>query len=265
MPSHSTRFCVLLGTFGLGLAACTADPVYIEPEMALTDGNNNDPDVVPMVAAFELPFRLEESDEADERAALATQLGIDVPYVRRNDLHLSLEWSLENLEDADAQTRIFLNGANEYFSYVPQNFVVDEDEPSPPPLLGDIPLLVPAGETITGVFREDQLREAAIDLELITRGGLNPFAAMLEFHEDLESIEVEGAAPIPARAMAHLVRIDLSLVSNRRVRLRYAARVRSERRPNYIHDEGLAAPADELTVFAPVEFVPPPPAEEDGV
>ena len=36
-----------------------------------------------------------------------------------------------------------------------------------------------ATATVSGVFREDQLLEAAIDLDQITRGNVNPFAATL--------------------------------------------------------------------------------------
>ena len=47
-----------------------------------------------------------------------------------------------------------------------------------------IPMAVPAGGTISGVLREDALREASIDLEAITRGELNPFAAIYNVNEN---------------------------------------------------------------------------------
>ncbi len=247
------------------LTGCAEDPRYVfpdEPIIATPVVDDEAPPVPPVQLL--LPVRLEEEDEATERAALAAELGVDVPFVSIDDIDLSLEWTITNLdEENDAQVRILITGANEYFAYVPASFVVDpEEEPTPPPLAGDIPLIVPAGGTLSGVFREDQIREASLDLELITRGALNPFAAMLESHDGIDEIAVEGGTAIPSKAFASLIRLDLALTTNRRVSMAYALRARSHVRPNLVHDEGLAALADELTVFEPVDFVPPPPEEE---
>ena len=240
---------------------CTEDPRYIYPTGPINAVPVVDDEAEPIPPVqLMLPVRLEEDTEAEERAALAAELGVDVPFISIDDIDLSLEWSIENLDDSDAVVRILLTGANEYFAYVPLSFVVDpEEEPTPPPLAGDIPLIVPALGTISGVFREDQMREASLDLDLITRGALNPFAAMLETHEGLSEIVVEGATTIPESAFASLIRFDLALTTNRRVTMRYALRARSHISPNLIHEEGLAAAAGELTVFEPVDFVPPPP------
>ncbi len=245
-------------------SACTEDPRYIYPEEPISAEPVLDEEAPPLPPIqLTLPVRLEKPDEAEKRAALAAELGVDVPFIGVDDIDLSLEWTIRNLEDSDAEVRIHLTGANEYFAYVPASFVVDpEEEPTPPPLAGDIPLVIPALGTISGVFREDQMREASIDLDLITRGGINPFAALLEVHEGLEEIVVEGATAIPREAFASLIRFDLSLLTNRRVIMEYALRARSHVRPNLIHKEGLSAVAGELTVFAPVDFVPPPPEED---
>ena len=242
---------------------CTEDPRYIYPEEPIRAAPIADEDAppIPPIQVF-LPVRLEEPKEAEERAALAAELGVDVPFVSIDDIDLSLEWTITNLEDTEAEVRIMLTGANEYFAYVPISFVVDpEEEPTPPPLLGDIPLVVPASGSISGVLREDQFREASLDLDLITRGGLNPFAAMLDSQDGLDEIAVDGGTAIPSEAFASLIRVDLGLLSNRRVIMEYVIRARSHVRPNLVHDKGLSAVAGELTVFAPVDFVPPPPEE----
>ncbi len=243
-------------------ASCTTDPVYVDaPDNLTAGGPNADPDV-PATTTLTLPIRLEETKEAEDRAALAAELGVEVPFIAVDDMAMSLEWNIRNLGDADANVRILLNGANEYFAYVPASFVVDpEEEPEPPPLLGDIPLQVPAAGSLQGVFREDQMREASIDLDLITRGGQNPFRAMLEIDEDITEIEVLDGTPIPLKAVAHLIRLDLTLLSDQEVVLEYAVRLRSKRTPNLVHEEGLSAAAGELTVFAPVDYVPPPPED----
>lgn len=245
------------------LAACTDDPRYVEPAGPLLAGPAEDEDAPP-VPPVELwiPIRLENTTEASDRSKLATELGVDVPFIGHDDLDLSLEWTITNLEEEEAEVRIRLTGANEYFSYTPANLIVDPEEDAlPPPLLGDIPLLIPGQGSIRGVFREDQMREMAIDLELITRGGLNPFAATLQHQDGLAEIEVEGGTTIPAKAFANLVRIDVALLSNRQVRMEYVLRARSHVHPGLLHDKGVAAAEGELTVFAPADYVPPPPEE----
>jgi hypothetical protein len=251
--------CLLLSS---ALWACgTEDPRYVQPDQAIEAGlPGADPDAPPPVVQFTLPIRLETEQELEDRTELAAELGIEVPFVKIEDLELSLEWTIRNLSEEPANVRINLNGANEYFAYVPSSFVVDpEEEEEPPPLAGGIPIPIEPLAEINGVFREDQIREASTDLELITRGEINPFAAVLEHHEDLTEMTPAGLPVIPANTFASLIRFDLSLLSNRHVVMEYAVRVRSNVTPNLLHTEGLFAEVGELTAFAPADFVPPPP------
>lgn len=242
---------------------CSDNPVYVQPPEALEAGTDaEDPENPGVNAQVILPIRLETEEETTKRTELSAELGIEVPYIKIGDMDLSLEWTIRNLDDSDATIRIGVNGANEFFEYVPAGFVIDpEEEAEPPPLMGNIPIVVPALSTVSGVFREDDVREASIDLQLITQGGLNPFAAVLGDNEDtLEIVGPDGT--IPSSAFASMIRFDLSLLSNRHVVMEYAVRVRSSRSPGLIHSEGLFAVTGELTAFAPATYVPPPPPEE---
>ncbi len=254
-------FCALPVASSLG---CSESPVYVQPPEALEAGTDaEDPENPGVNTQVVLPIRLETEEEATKRAELSAELGIDVPYIKIDDWELSLEWTIRNLDDSDATARIGVNGANELFEYVPAGFVIDpEEEAEPPPLMGNIPIVIPALGSVSGVFREDEIREASVDLELITQGGLNPFAAVLGDNEDTAEIIATGGT-IPASAFASIVRFDLSLLSNRHVVMEYAVRVRSSRSPGLIHTEGLSAITGELTVFAPATFVPPPPPPEE--
>lgn len=255
------RIQIFIIAIACALPACAEDPQYLQPGQALEVGVP-DSMVNTATAQITLPVRVELEEEAAERAELAAELGVDVPYVRMDDLSISIEWTIKNLEESDGTARIMVNGGNEWFSYVPNVFVVDpEEDEEPPPLMGDIPLAIPAGTTRTGVFREDQLLEAAIDLELITRGATNPFAAMLQVHEDTtEIVDPAGGAVIPREAFAHLVQYDLAFTADRHMVLEYTVRVRDHRSPGLLHDELMAADPAELTGFAPAMFTPPPPA-----
>jgi len=239
------------------LGACADDPVYVQPEAALefTPGGEGPPPAAQLL----LPIRLEAEIEATDRAARAAELGVDVPYVTRDDLDLSLEWTLQNLDPEPGIARIHINGANELYAYVPLAFVTDpEEEEVPPPLSGDVPLEVPGDGRRSGVFQEDLLAEASLDLELITRGGESPFAALLATHESLTEIAAGGAV-LPRDAFASLVRLDITLFADRHMLLEYTLRVRDHREPPLLHEELADAADGELTVFAPADFAPPPP------
>ena len=233
---------------------CTDDPVYVQAPMAIEVGA--DGTTTTATGSVMLPIRLETTAEAERRATAATELGVMVPFITRDDLDLSVEWTVKNVSDADGVARVQMNGANEWFGYNPAAFVVDpEEEEAPPPLTGDVPLDIPAGEERSGIYREDDLAEASLDLELITRGGFTPFAAVLDNQEEMDEIDAMGVA-VPSEAFASLVRIDMTLIADRHMVLEYSVRVRDQRDPGLLHEELFAAPPEELQPLAPAEFVP---------
>ncbi len=242
----------------LALAACGSDPQYLPAPLSIEVGNG------PMAAnsgtgTITVPIELESPADAEARAALAARLGAPVPYVALGDLDLELEWAIKNLTDQPGQARVNLTGANELYAYAPLAFVIDpEEDREPPPLAGNIPIDIGAGAVVSGVLREDQLREAAIDLELITRGGINPFAAILTRNEDDPAVTVmpEGVA-MPLDRLGAMIRFDLTFVATGHMVLEWGVRVRDRR--GLLHHDLTGAPAIELTPFAPVEYVPPPP------
>jgi len=241
----------------LSPAGCADDPIYVQPGTALEVGGMSPGDAT---AQLMLPVRLETEVEAQDRARLEAELGTMVPLVRRSDLDISIEWNVRNLDpDNSALFFLSLNGANEYFAYNPAAFVVDpEEDEEPPPLAGGIPTEIEAGATMSGVFREDDLLEAAHDLELITRGAINPFTALLTNNEDETELDAAGIL-IPLEHTAQMVRFDIVFSSGGNLVLEYAARVRDHRDPDLLHDELQFADPAELVMFAPADFVPPPP------
>ena len=154
---------------------------------------------------------------------------------------------------------------------------LDPDDPQPPGLDGDVPIHVPAMGSITGLFREDQLREASIDLDQITRGNVNPFRATLTISKNATHVRrartadlrrgrraaaagVHGRRAIPREAFAQIVRVDLVFKPDRHMRLEYTVRVRDVR--GIMHellDAAMTESPDELAVFMPMVYVPPAP------
>ena len=254
-------------------AACANDPVYLPGPMALDAGT---PDAMgePTTASAQhmLPIRLEKAEEAMERAARTAALGVDVPYVKVGDIEVSVEWTIHNLDPMNAgSAKVQLNGANEVFAYDPTLIVLGDprEVPPAPGLDGDIPLHIPAGGTLTGLFREDQLREASIDLDQITRANVNPFAATLQVHKNIDFfqpmtplmpgvddyVQTPVGDPIPREAFRQLIRVDLVFKPDRHMTLEYTIRVRDTR--GIMHDLLDAAVTEapgELTMFAPADF-----------
>ena len=200
--------------------------------------------------------RMELQDQIDATGAVV------VPIYRMEHYDLSVEWIVTNLDGADGKFRISLNGANEEFAYDPAMIMVaDEDDPPAPSLAGDIPTDIGANGTVSGVFREDQLLEAAIDLDQITRGNVNPFAATLTINKTATSFQpvtpydpvtMTGGTPtgpeIPAAAFRQIVRVDIKLDADRPMRVDYAIRLREH--VDVIHEEGLNA-TDPLQIIDP--------------
>lgn len=254
-------------------AGCANDPEYI-PAPSNLEGGMMDPMTMELVqpkASLTLPVKTETADDAKTRAALAAKLGVDVPYVKVDDIQVSVEWTIKNLDDKPGQAKIQLNGANEYFAYDPSmlDFSGGDDEAPPTPGLdGDVPIDVPAGGEIQGQFREDQVLEASIDLDQITRGNINPFAATLQVNKNDQSFQpvmqvmpteadpdptpIPVGDPIPRAAFAQMIRIDLVFKPTTHMVLEYAVRVRDLR--GIMDDKLLNAPPAELTQFMPADY-----------
>lgn len=242
----------------LPLAACGSDPRYLSAPASIEVGAGGD-GATAGVGSIQLPIELETPGDRAERDAMAAALGAPVPYVRVGDLEVEIEWTIKNLTAEAGQARVNLTGANEIAAYVPMAFVIDPDEDQePPPLSGNIPIDLGPNQVLSGVLREDSMREASIDLEQITRAGVNPFAAILTRNEDDPAVTVmpEGVA-VPIDRLAQMIRYDLTFLANKHMVLEWSVRVRDQR--GLLHDELLAAPAEELTPFMPADFVPPMP------
>ncbi len=273
MAVTTTLFGTLLGTLA---GACTNDPLYIPGAMALEAGMDDGAGgLIEARSSLQLPIKTETPLDAQTRGTRSGSLMVDVPYVKVGDLEVSVEWTIQNLDSTEGQARIQLNGANEFYDYDPALLAagIDEDDPQPPGLEGDVPLHVPPGGRISGLFREDQLREASIDLDGITRGNVNPFRATLTVDKNLTAFSEltalvydENGEPLPQEstgvvypreAFAGIVRVDLVFKPDRPMVLEYVVRVRDVR--GIMHellDAAVVEAPGELHTFAPMTYAP---------
>lgn len=269
---------ITLSSVLVGLVACNAnDPVYIPAPMTIEAGMS-DPTNMGMLtqakASLPLPIKTETAADKKARDALAAKLApILVPYVKVGDLELDVEWTITNLDTKPGQARIQLDGANEFFTYDPTLINLAppdaEDPPKTPGLAGDIPIEVPAMASVSGLFTEDDLREASIDLDQVTRGNVSPFRAALTVSKNelsfqpltAPALDAQGmitqsptGPAVPREAFAEMVRIDLVFKPDRHMKLDFNVRVRDLR--GIMHDMLLAAKPAELQMFDPMPYAP---------
>jgi hypothetical protein len=281
------RTTLAMTAFWLAATGCANDPVYIDPasgpmpqmpiEGGLTDAMGNPIDAR---ASLVLPIRHEKTTEAADRAKKQALLamdpahaGVEIPFVKIGDIEVSIEWKITNLDAMPGEARILLEGANQFFAYDSTMLVLSNDEEAPPPpaLSGDIPLAVPGNGSLEGLFREDEIREAAIDLDQITRGNVNPFRATLTTSKNATSFDqltplmlvpadqdpppqTSTGIVFPREAFAQMLRFDLVFVADRHMTLAYNIRVRDTR--GILTDELLDAPTAQFE-YDPASFMPP--------
>ena len=254
------RLTLLVIVIATGVG-CAKDPVYISPNPAAIEVGGA---TGPTEATSSVLVPILQPTDADymERGQIAEQLmvGYDqVPDVRRDELYLEIEWTIKNLDNEPGTASVSVLGANEWFSYDPQAFVVDpqEDEP-PPPLMGGIPMEIPAQGVVSGVFREDELSEAAQDLDAITRWGVAPERAMLTQWATGDIVDENDMFLWDGRAVPSLLELDVTLAADHHMVLEYVLRVRDH--SNRL--EPNIAPGNEWMLVPAASqgsYVPPPP------
>ena len=214
------------------LAGCNA-PVYLAGNRAL----HVDPVQGGIDAdLFVLPIRRPSSSERQALSSEQRSARLDrpVPWAGVRDLAIEIAWVVTN-EDASAPTvaEWSLIGGNEFGDYQPDLYVDASLPPAerltPPPLVGQTPLELAPGERRTGLFREDELEEAALDLEAIIRyplPGAERAAPFLVLERDSSLSRVGLEAVPPADPIPAVVRLLLRLVSGGTVSAQYSVRIR---------------------------------------
>ncbi|MBX3270607.1 MAG: hypothetical protein KF729_10115 [Sandaracinaceae bacterium] len=141
-------------------------PPFFESE----DGN-----VYLVEQRVELDFRMPTDEELAGMGAVDGQnvpWG-SLPFVRRDDVRLQLDWTLSNLADATVQVDVTVNGFNEFHEYDPGVQIVDDE------VVADFSqwersIRLGPGERRQGTVREEELDEVAVDLSTVVNGAPNP-------------------------------------------------------------------------------------------
>lgn len=208
---------------------------------------------------YVLPVRQPTEKEAAGLVTLQQQrmLPDPVPWAQARDFDIEIEYSVKNLDAQKLTAFVYLDGGNEFGDYLPAKFINPNDpnqQTRPPNLVASEPYALAAGATATGVFREDDLRESALNLEAITRypsGGnvrATPFMVILN-RSNVSSIGRDGV-PAGDVTPAH-VRYQITVAADGHVVLDYTVRVRD-------HNGKLAKPTDMNLYVSEAAMLPPP-------
>ncbi|HEY2749066.1 MAG TPA: hypothetical protein VGL86_30810 [Polyangia bacterium] len=249
------------GLFVLALAAygCN-DPTYLESNGPIETMPGMMGGFAPATGLYILPVRKPTQAEKQALGKLQQQLMLPdaVPWAQSRDFDIEIEWSVKNLDTMMTTAFVALDGGNEFGDYVPGAYIDPnadaEDQAVPPDLIASMPLTIAPGATVDGVFREDNLRETAIDLEAITRypSGGDALATPFMVIEHLSTISQIGLEGVPLHDItpAH-VRYQLTISADAHVSLDYTVRVRD------LHGK-LAKPTDkDLYVSKAATLAPP--------
>ncbi len=175
------------------------------------------------------------------------------PWIKADELEMAVHWTLTNDSDESITAWVMLDGGSEFFEWNPValfGMTGDEDEIAFPSLLGFTPLDIEAGQTLRGEFREDDIREAMFDLDVLTRFCGGPFALLYNRHE----VDPVGTEYVPDDAtLAGFYKIRLTLGASGPAHLDYGIRVRDR---NQVLFDSNATDYTERFEAEPEEYVP---------
>jgi hypothetical protein len=256
MRPHYPLLMILLGAGG-GAGCGVNNPTYFTPPMGAIESGQ--PDAGAEIATVVvLPFRPPTDAEQAKLGQESETLGFKAPWLRRDQVALSIQYSITNLDKQAGKAQIFLDGANEFTTYdraalqaAAQAVAKNNDQVIVLPLFQTIPVAIASGETKTGTIREDDFAEAELDLDAIGRW-MAPPAAVLINASEVNPIGLEHVPPnevVPAMFQLHV-----ALVAEQRMRLDFLVRVRDsrERLLDLAHAGDAYAPK-------PMGYMPPPP------
>lgn len=214
-------------------------------------------DAVPSAGTVEvtLPFRAPTVAETQGLAKESAELGFVAPWLRRDELALSVQYTVTNLADVPGVATVTLDGADELTDYDPAAVRaaltaagVREQDQQVLSLVQKTPVVLAGGAQLRDTVREDEIAEAELDLDALGRWMGAPQSLLI----NASYASPLGLEMVPAKEIVPaLFKVRLGLAATTAMRLEAVVRVRQTR-------ERLASDGD--PVFSPTPTVYTPPA-----
>ncbi len=219
--------CVL-GVLAVGACSANEPSYYAAPPVEIGEA------MATPFALVDLPFRPPSEAERLGLAQESERVGFTAPWLRTDAIAVSVLYTVTNLGDTTADAQLELDGASEFADYdvvalraAAAAAAVNNDEQVEILPLFRVPLLIGPGAKATGVIREDDFDEAALDLDALARFGAVPAAVLVNDSQ----LNRAGLDMLPAgHIRPALYRVRLALVGGGRMKLEFVVRVRDENR-----------------------------------
>jgi hypothetical protein len=229
---------------------------------------------------FRNPTPKEQMDLDAQTAA--ADYGGDVPWISADKVHLELSYRVTNQSTTEAKFNVMVDGASQYEKYDSKTVAAalqqgKNDDPTYLPLMKSGPVLLGPGASFTGLLREDDFREAELDLDALGRwndADGKTFAAVLLNRSDVYPpgtqplgmglvpgfrVAMGGVGVDPARLVVPaFVEVDVNLLVDKAdnetddvaLTCEYLLRVRDDD-DRLLHDDGDTLFETSPTLFAP--------------
>jgi hypothetical protein len=223
----------LLCALGLAAACEANNPVYVPPMGPLEVGQ---PGGMAASASSTVTLGFRNPTE-EERALLRSEgqrLMQPLPWLRADHVAVSVLYTITNVDSKRGEARLEINGASEFASYDAAALRAaalmanpDEDEVVVFSLIQPTPVRLAAGESVSGTVREDDFREAALDLDAIGRWMAEPTSVLIN-RSDVNPV---GLDKLPARlVLPALYQVQVTFSATAHMRLEFMVRVRDEKK-----------------------------------
>ena len=216
----------------LATGACN-DPIYLTEYRSLETTDADGGGLAPDTDTFSIPIRPPTTDEMNKLTQEQMQKGLPmpVPWVGTRDLPIEVQYTVKNLDAQAGRAFFSMTGGNEFAAYDPGAYAnpLDPNAVAPPPLDGASPIDLAPGESVSLTLREDDLGEAGIDLEAITRyPGMADLSIPFKVLNSRSSVSNLGLEMVPANDVTPaVIKLIFTLTADVHVRADYVVRVRN--------------------------------------
>ena len=205
-----------------------------------------------------LPFRPPDAKEMQALDEASAARGYRVPWLRRDQVALSISYTITNLDDVPGNAQLLINGASELASYdraaitmAMQMAAVNNRAADVLSLIEVTPVTVEPQHSVAGQVREDDFAEAELDLDAIGRWMAAPAAVLINASE----VNPVGLDQVPAGLVVPaMFQLAVTLTATTHMRLDFLVRVRDK------DGQLLGGGSDGAFAPTPTGYVPPAPA-----
>jgi len=268
--------------FASGVFACQSlnTPLYFKGDLLTADTMAAPLASGGLTLRFRNPTAKEQAD-LDAQTTTA-DYGADVPWISADKIHLELSYRVTNTSSTEAKFNVMVDGASQYAKYDSKTVAAalqqgNNDQATYLPLMKSSPMILAPKASYTGLLREDDFREAELDLDALGRwndADGKTFAAVLLNRSDVFPpgtqplgmalvpgfrVAMGGVGVDPARLVVPaFVEIDVNLLVEKRddatdpatLTCEYLLRVRDDD-DRLLHDDKDTLFETSPTLFAP--------------